>query len=309
MKKKETKKRTDKRRTQNMTDMNLNDLGLEPPKIYRESQKRITRQPAEKNTKNLTRHQKRQKETAKRKKKNKLRKFLIWFLVAVVLLAVGVVLSLTVFFGIEEITVTGNERYSTEEVLAQCTIDTGENLFLADSKAAINMLEQNLPYIYTAEIHRKLPSTLEINITECEASYSISNKDKTYILLDDQFKVLETEAKKSAGITIKSAELNAAIAGQQIEFKNPDIGECLKKIADVIKENQFTEFTSIYSKNIADNYVVYDKRIKFKLGNCDNLESKLMQGLTACQQLDESSPNAKGIMTINGGKQIYFTEE
>ncbi len=39
------------------------------------------------------------------------------------------------------------------------------------------------------------------------------------------------------------------------------------------------------------------------------LSKKIYQGLAACKQLNESNPNAKGIMTINGGKQIYFTEK
>ncbi len=305
MKKKEKPK---KRIPDNNT--NLVDLGLEPPKVYRDSQKKIVSSDTrQRKKKQLSRNEKRQKDTKRRKKRNKLRKFFIWLSVAIVIAAVGVVLSLTAFFGIENITVSGNSRYTEEEILNQCIINTGENLFLADTKSASEMLELNLPYIYTAEIKRKLPSTIELVITEAEPSYYIENKDKTFILLDDNFKVLETGAEKGSGIAVKKAKVTAASAGRQIEFENQDTGECLKKISQAVRDNYIDEITAIYSNNISDNYVVYDNRIEFKLGTCDDLEHKIYQGLASCKQLNESNPNAKGVMTINGGKQIYFTEK
>lgn len=305
MKKKEKPK---KRIPDNNT--NLVDLGLEPPKVYRDSQKKIVSSDTrQRKKKQLSRNEKRQKDTKRRKKRNKLRKFFIWLSVAIVIAAVGVVLSLTAFFGIENITVSGNSRYTEEEILNQCLINTGENLFLADTKSASEMLELNLPYIYTAEIKRKLPSTIELVITEAEPSYYIQNKDKTFILLDDNFKVLETGAEKGSGIAVKKAKVTAASAGRQIEFENQDTGECLKKLSQAVRDNYIDEITAIYSNNISDNYVVYDNRIEFKLGTCDDLEHKIYQGLASCKQLNESNPNAKGVMTINGGKQIYFTEK
>lgn len=302
------KKVKPEKRIQNNT--NLGDLGLEPPKIYRDSQKKKTVSNGKNKSKEqLSRNEKRQKDTKRRKKRNKLRKFLLWLLAVIVIAAVGVVLSLTAFFGIENITVTGNSRYTEDEILNQCSISSGENLFLADTKGAADMLELNLPYIYTAEIKRKLPSTIELVITESEPSYYIKNKDKTFILLDDNFKVLETEAEKGSGIAVKKAKVTEAFPGRHISFENKDTAECLKKLSQAVKDNDFDEITAVYSNSISDNYVVYDNRIEFKLGNCDNLEQKIYQGLASCKQLNESNPNAKGIMTINGGKQIYFTEK
>lgn len=319
MKKKETKKDNkrkypDKRQSGQYTD--LGDLGLEPPKIYRESQKNIiseapkpSRRPKSERAP-MTKQEKRQLETKKRKAKNKIRRFLIWLAVAVLLVSVGAVLSLTVFFHIESITVVGNERYSEEEIISLCTVNAGENMFLADTDGAAVSLEQSLPYIYNASIKRKIPSTIEINITEAQPSYYISNNDnETYILLDDNFKVLEDRAEECSGIEISQAEIISVLPGRQIEFGDENVAECLSKMAQAVKENNITQITAIYSNNLADNYLVYDNRIHFKVGTCDNLDKKLWQGLTSCDKLNESSPNAKGTMTIAGDKQIYFTED
>lgn len=300
------------------SEHNLYDLGIEPPKIYRESQRSeyaadnsTSRKSARKNKmerQNLTRAEKRHKDNKKRKKRNTFRKIMIWFAAIIAFAAVGTVLSLTVFFHIDTISVSGNEIYSKDEILAQCPIEIGENLFLSDTKNAKEMLEQNLPYIYNAEITRKLPYTIQIKITEATPQYSIK-QDKTYILLDDNFKVLENNAEKAQGILISKAEISSAQPGSEIVFKDSDIGECLKQLAAVVNGNDFSEITSIYSNSIRDNYVVYENRIVFKLGTCDNLENKIYQGLTACEELNQSNPNAEGTMTITGGKSLYFTEK
>lgn len=320
--KKSQKKSASKRkqRPESAEDRNLYDLGLEPPKIYRESRQQSdlydktnrgqrTKRSSKNSRQNLTRAEKRQKDNKKRKKRNTFRKVMIWLAVIISFVAVGTVLSLTVFFHIDTINISGNKIYDKDEILAQCTIDKGENLFLSDTDTAKQMLEQNLPYIYNAEITRELPYTIEIKITEATPAYSIKNKDKTFILLDDNFKVLENKAKKAKGISISKADIENAVPGRTIAFKNKDIGKCLTQLSQVVKENKFDEITSIYSNNISDNYVVYDKRIEFRLGTCDELENKIYQGLTACEKLNQSNPNAKGVMTITGGKSLYFTEK
>lgn len=319
MKKSQRKKTTKENRiSARDSEHNLYDLGIEPPKIYRESQRSeyaadnsTSRKSARKNKmerQNLTRAEKRHKDNKKRKKRNTFRKIMIWFAAIIAFAAVGTVLSLTVFFHIDTISVSGNEIYSKDEILAQCPIEIGENLFLSDTKNAKEMLEQNLPYIYNAEITRKLPYTIQIKITEATPKYSIK-QDKTYILLDDNFKVLENNAEKAQGILISKAEISSAQPGSEIVFKDSDIGECLKQLAAVVNDNDFSEITSIYSNSIRDNYVVYENRIVFKLGTCDNLENKIYQGLTACEELNQSNPNAEGTMTITGGKSLYFTEK
>lgn len=319
MKKSQRKKTTKENRiSARDSEHNLYDLGIEPPKIYRESQRSeyaadnsTSRKSARKNKmerQNLTRAEKRHKDNKKRKKRNTFRKIMIWFAAIIAFAAVGTVLSLTVFFHIDTISVSGNEIYSKDEILAQCPIEIGENLFLSDTKNAKEMLEQNLPYIYNAEITRKLPYTIQIKITEATPQYSIK-QDKTYILLDDNFKVLENNAEIAQGILISKAEISSAQPGSEIVFKDSDIGECLKQLAAVVNDNDFSEITSIYSNSIRDNYVVYENRIVFKLGTCDNLENKIYQGLTACEELNQSNPNAEGTMTITGGKSLYFTEK
>ena len=293
----------------------LDDFGLEPPKIYRDSQRiieeeRLRREgSARHDNKNITTSQKRKKQADKRRKKNKLRRIAISVLVALLTIAVLLIVSLTSFFNITEFTVKGTKKYSKEEVVDSLTIKPEDRMFFIDYEEAGDYLEKDLPYVYNVTFKKKLPSTIEIQITDAKAAYSIRNKDKTYILIDDNFKVLETKAKKSAGIRVKQADIKKAKAGTVIQFKNKKTAECLMTLGNTVKSEKFSEITAIYSNGLSDNYVVYDNRITFKLGNCDNLEKKLYQGFAACDKLNQSNPNAKGEMNITGDKQLYFTEK
>lgn len=297
-------------------DRDFSDLGIEPPKIYRESQRKTVEAQSKRHTAkkklpegNLTRAQKRQKETKKRTAKNRFRKTIRIIGAIVAAAAIATALSLTVFFQISNITAGGSKIYTSEQILAQCTIDNGTNLFMADTQAAAEKIEQNLPYAYKAEITRKLPDTLVIKITDAKAAYSVLCDDNTYILLDDNFKVLEKGAQKSSGIVISKADIKKSSPGYTIEFKNSDTGKCLQSLAECIKNNNYTEITAIYSNNISDNRVIYDGRITFKLGTAKNLDSKILKGLAACDKLNTSNPNAVGTMNISDGKTVYFTEE
>lgn len=298
MKKRERK--TEKEKPKNLNS-SLGPVNIEPPKIYREDQR---------NKQNLNRAELRHKQNKKRKLKNSVRNALIMIAFLIVLISVGVVLSLTTFFKIETINVTGSGIYSTEEIIDNCGINKGENLFLIDKENCKAKLEKNLPYVYDVKIKKQLSSTVNIEITDAKAEYSIQKEDKTFILLDDNFKVLDNAATENVDGTINiiNSEITNSENGSKIVFKDENISDCLSKMSAVIKDINMTEATAISSSSINTNYIVYEGRITFSLGNCDNLENKVYKGLASCDKLNKSKPNAKGTLDLSSDKQIYFTE-
>lgn len=285
------------------------DSGLEPPKIYREEQTNLV-QRQRRAPQQMTRQQRREKQNHRRRLKRSVRKALVITGLVVLMAAIVVVLSLTVFFKIDTISINGCEKYTNEEILTAFTIDKGENLFLADTEKASEKLCESLPYVYSAEVHRKLPATITVKITQAVPAYTIKNKDKQYVVLDNRFKVLDVQKNKPEDIVeIKKAEIKSAQPGQKISFTNDKISECLSELAKALGTYSLSEATAIYSEGLNSNYIVYDNRIIFKLGSCDNMEKKIYQGLAACEELDESNPTVKGTLTLTGDKQYYFTEE
>ena len=61
---------------------------------------------------------------------------LIGFMLFIVLLIlVGVILSLTVLFPINNITAKGSSKYTAEQIISSSGIKTGDNLFISSVKA------------------------------------------------------------------------------------------------------------------------------------------------------------------------------
>lgn len=302
--------KNDKRRKRNISSKGyatrFEPVDLEPPKIYSDNGE-VKRKTGRVKSSN----QNRRRQNKKRRLKNSVRKALLSICLLLALLAVGATLSLTVFFKTQEVTISGSGIYSSDEIKNASTIDIGENLFLINSQDVEKELTKSLPYIYSVKVKKKLPSTVELTVTDAVVSYYYQNSDKTYILLDDNFKVLESNAAQiPAGcIAITDTAVKTAKAGETIVFEDEKISENLNLLAQAVKSTGMTEATAISSVDSSHNYIVYDGRITFELGECSDLENKIYRGLAACDQLNNSSSNIRGKMNLTIDKQSYFTAE
>lgn len=260
------------------------------------------------NKQNYTRSEMRKRQNKKRKLKNGVRNTLITLGIIIVFAVIGIALSLTVFFNISSISATGSGIYSEDEIIRMCGIETGENLFLIDIEGSAEKLKESLPYIYNVNIKRKLPVTLSIEVTDAVPKFSIKQDDGSYILLDDMLKVLETSADSpQSTVLITDTTVISSNAGLKIQFENEDTADCIEALSEAINAVGMEEATSLSSVDKNNNYIIYDERITFELGDCGNLENKLYRGLAACEKLDESNTNLKGKLDLSYGKESYFT--
>lgn len=90
-------------------------------------------------------------------------------LLCVVAVIVALTVGATVFFRVETVTVTGNQRYTEEEIVAASGIQPGDNLYSLNKVRIDRNLRTTLPYIGNLTINRELPSTIVITVTEWEA--------------------------------------------------------------------------------------------------------------------------------------------
>lgn len=284
-------------------------LDLEPPKRhYFNDEVASSFSSAADKPKN--RNEIRRRQNKKRKLKRGVRNFLITAGIVFGVAVIGAILSLTVFFNIASISITGSGTYSEEQIEQLCDINIGDNMFLIDKDKCRERLTAELPYIYDAAIKRKLPDTISIEITEAQPAYMIKNDDKTYTLLDDNLKVLENASKNKydGAVTITQAIPVSNDPGHIIEFENEDTLNCIKSIVAAIKEIKITDVSGISSSDKNNNSILYKNRITFELGDCSDLENKLYKALAAVEELDKKNDKVKGKLNVSNGNQIYFTE-
>lgn len=325
-----TNKASERENRQNeFSDLNsqLGSFGLEPPKIYRAEQshkkntepksdnspQRLKKRPGhnsnqKQNSSNI--NEKRKAQNKKRKKKKTLRKIITVAAVVLAVIVVMIVLSLTVLFKIDTVSVSGNSKYKTEQIISVSEIEKNSNLFTADVSNAQTQLLKKLPYIYQAEVKRKFPSTIQITVKETDTVYYVKNKDNSFTLFDSTLKALDvnTQAQPKNGIEIKKFAPADAVSGEIVKTDDGKDYTDLLELTQIIEKLKLKDdITEIYSNDINNNFMVYKGRITFKLGSTADLEDKVYKALSVVEKINESDPNAKGTVTVTADKKSYFT--
>ena len=108
----------------------------------------------------------------------------LYKLLAFLLTCTAIALALTLFFRIRTIEVSGNSRYTSDEIIAAAQVKTGDNLFLMNKFNAAERIRRTLPYIETVQFRRMLPDGLSIVVTECADPAAVVQDGKAYLLCD-----------------------------------------------------------------------------------------------------------------------------
>ena len=146
-------------------------------------------------------------------------------------LAVVVALTMgaTVFFQVETVVVSGNSRYTQEEVIQATGIQTGENLFGMNKYQVARQVLQALPYVEQVMIRRTLPSTIVITLTEWDAVARVEIPSAAGTLYQGELSTTNGEdgqhadlsADGDAGIEIASQAWLISVGGKLLEPAPP----------------------------------------------------------------------------------------
>ena len=120
-----------------------------------------------------------------RKKRRRKKNFSLYYITCFLAISCALtILSLTVFFKINKITVTGSSKYSQEEIIFNSGIQSGENLIRTNTQKAEEMLLTNLVDIESVKIVRKLPSEIIIEVTPV-VPYAVLQVEGLYYVVDN----------------------------------------------------------------------------------------------------------------------------
>ena len=141
----------------------------------------------------------------------------LYKLLTLVVVCAAAVLALTLFFKVESVEVTGNSRYSAQEIQDACGVSLGDNLYLLSKPDMVQRLHQQLPYIDEVRITRQLPNTLCVQVTEFSTVYAVE-QEGTVWLLTSGGKIVETAAERGDVPLIDGCELLAPSLGGDVSF-------------------------------------------------------------------------------------------
>lgn len=152
-----------------------------------------------------------------------------------ILAAVGV--ACVIFFRVEDIEVTGNRRYTAQEIIDIAGVERGDNLFAIQAASLSRAVQSRLPYVRTVSVRRLLPDRLVIAVTEGKAVAAIAQEGRWW-LLDEDGKLLEQaasagECAKVTGITPLAPAVGTYLAGgEEQQLRVARLKELLGTLAD-----------------------------------------------------------------------------
>lgn len=219
---------------------------------------------------------------AKRKKKRKIKKgFLVFLIITIALLIIGVSLFVVLKFvpnvnilSIKQIEIMGDAVYSEDDIILASGLIGGKSIFEYNLNKVEKKIEKELPYVKTANINYKLDGTVKIQITATEVAFSVKSENG-YYNLDSNFKLLESLSNTQKGMLIYGIDLVEEIqTGEMIVDESNDkiaiLGDLLNGLdayslnADVID-----------LEDVDDIMFVYKGRYIVQFGSVSSMEEKI----------------------------------
>ena len=138
-------------------------------------------------------------------------------LATVLAVVLALVLVMSIFFKVEQVMVSGSEKYTPWEIKEAAGIQRGDALLsLSEAKITAN-IQKNLPYVGDVRIGIKLPNTVNIEITELKVVYAVQDSNNAWWLIDKTGRVVDsTNAAAAKDYTcLAGVKIQEAVIGQQ----------------------------------------------------------------------------------------------
>ena len=208
---------------------------------------------------------KKQRKAAKRRK---LTPFL--FVVSVFILAAAVYLCLTMLFNVDRVKIEGNTLYEEMDLIKTSGIEKGENLFEVDTAYAEDKLYSVYSYIEEVEVKRSFPNSVTIKITEA-VPFSVVEEADGYTLVSTGGKVLE-RGLEEVPYGMLSVRGISTVTNSEDNTKRKDL---MMRIIGTMQELKMEDYVFLDLTDTLEITMIYDNRVRVKLGNELELEYKL----------------------------------
>lgn len=235
--------------------------------------------------------------------------FVYKFLTFLVICA-AIAVALTLFFKVENITVTGNERYSQQQIVTASGIQMEDNMFFMNKYEVSDAITSALPYIETVQIRRALPDGLIIAVTECSAPAAITYNGKAW-LLSAQCKVVDSKAAAAAkdyaqvlGLPLTNAEVGSVIT---VAEEHADSAALLQQLLTLLAEKEM--LSQVQQIDLSDETLLtlrYLDRFDVTLRRNADLDYKLEYLLAVVERLEV---NEKGRIDMTQQDKASFIPE
>ncbi len=245
-------------------------------------------------------------------KKRRVKRIVFYVCTLTAALIVCSMLSLTVFFKIDEIYVEGSTIYAAEDIIAESMIKKDDNLILCNTSPGEKNIVEKFPYVEKADIQKKLFNKIAIKITEAKPASMIKNGDRYYILSKNG-KIIEIDTEKKYDVPmIVGAKLKNTKLCDYAEYENKNVKKYVEDIISLIKKYEIKGISTIDITSLTNISLTKQNGFKLIIGSPENLDYKFN---SASSIINENvSENDVGVLDVSvvdesGARSFFKTKE
>lgn len=259
----------------------------------------------EKNIRNREREQGKKKAAMKKRRRRKaIITFLVFFVI--ILALIFALVSAFLFFRVSDITLNYKSAYySDNEIVGVSNIEIKDSLFLISKKSIIKNLTEKLPYIKTAEVDKKFPSTVIISTTETKNELCVLTNGK-YYAADKDGKILASLSKPLENLPLFTLpDECVANIGKTIEIENTALDDLFYKYIDLLSLYSF-KIDSVDIKDIHNSSMKVDGRLNVDFGSANYFDMKAAHFNTTFSKMSTEAEGRVDLSSWTPQKQEAF---
>ena len=225
----------------------------------------------------------------------------LYKLLSVLVICAAVVAALTLFFRVDEIVVTGNVRYTADQIREITGVEIGDNLFLLNRSQVAKNIGDQLPYVEQTRVNPKAPDTLFIEVREVETPLAVVQDGSAWLInpggdpvgkIVDQLKAEEAEGFGVIdGVTLLAPSVGTRMS-LATEFTAQQAG-LQSLMSALVEQGMIDRVDAIHLGDLSTLVLTYDGRFDVLLPYDADFSLK-MQGLKAILESDRIQDNMTG---------------
>ena len=252
------------------------------------------------------------KQELSRKRRKVILKILRWLTLIGIIIGGIIYTMLSPIFGIKNINVNGNTKIASDTIISLSGLSIDQNIFDFWTSDVIESIKTNA-YINKVQVERKFPDTINIYVTEREATFNLKIGN-AYAYINNQGYILEINSNKQNLPVV----IGYKTESNQIQPGNRLNTEDLERLTDVLKimeaassaNSKITETISEIDITDRTNYILKLEKEKkiVHLGDASNLGTKMLW----INKFLEEEKKSEGVIFVNmdlNNENPYFREK
>ena len=231
------------------------------------------------------------------------RKLFFVAFIGIVALALWLTFFTLPVFNIKSIEISGNENLSKEQIESMLNTKVGNNIFAFNKTKALKNIKSN-NYVEEVSIHRKLPSTITVNIKEYKLRAYVPYMG-SYLYIDEYGRVLEINSQMSSALpVVYGLKFDTFVLGDKINAENKEAFDIMVTIAQLMNKYELLDIVVKIDVSDVSKVIAYVNNIEVNLGDMSNGDQKIR---TMAEVVKNLGPNDRGVLDLSDlSKPIVF---